>query len=324
MMKALAITARAESQPISTTEVARPQCAPDEILVRNQFVGVNKGDAIRRKRALFPADANPPFILGFEGAGEVVAVGSDVQSFSVRDTVGYLVPRGAFAEFIALKASLAFRKPESVAAETLAASCCIGLTAIGLLDSVDDALGKTILVHGGTGSVGSTLLQIGQVTGLRMFATVSTASDMDALSKPSGGFYSLDHGDFADGVLTQTGGQGVEVIFDCLGQAVLSGNMKVIRPHGTIFYYGSASGHASFPGAEVLMRSLRIQGFVVFDCAADAEKWERMKRQFSANLADKVILPEVRVIEPSQLTAVMDAIDARQLRGRVVVDMRNL
>ncbi len=323
-MKALAITARAENQPISVTEVPRPQCAPDEILVRNQFVGVNKGDAIRRKRALFPVDADPPFILGFEGAGKVVAVGSNVQSFSVGDTVGYLVPRGAFAEFISLRASLAFRKPESVAAEILAASCCIGLTAIGLLDSIDDALSKTILVHGGTGSVGSTLLQIGKATGLNMLATVSMASDMGVLSKPNGGLYSLEYGDFGDKVLTQTGGQGVEVIFDCLGQAVLSGNMKAIRSHGTIFYYGSASGHASFPGAEILMRSLRIQGFVVFDCAADAGKWERMKRQFTANLADKVILPAVRVIEPSQLTEVMDAIDARQLRGRVVVDMRNL
>lgn len=322
-MKAIALTERTEDGEFKLIDCQAPECPRGHVLVRNHFAGVNKGDGIRRLRGLFPPDAAPPYILGFEGSGEVVEVGDDVRGFQRGDDVGYLVPGGAFAELIAVPSHAVFRKPVGVTQEVLASTSCIGLTAIGLLERVDNVDSKSVLIHGGTGSVGSTLAHICKSRGIQTYATVSTEEQRGQTCLPWERVVALDNAEAGAEIKEMTMNEGIDVVFDCIGQAALDINLQVLKPHGDWLYYGSASGHASFPGLEVLMKSLRISGFVIFDCINPDAKWERMKSSYLSLLETGTVSPKVSVITPSETTEHFRKMDKRLVAGRYIIDMRH-
>lgn len=320
-MRQFVIEKREENQPVMALESQKPSFGVDEVLVRNYFIGLNKGDAIRRSRALFPPQQEPPFVLGFEGAGEIIDVGENVANYSIGDFVGYLIPSGAYSEVVAVKASNLVPKPANVPMETMAASCCIGLTAVGLLRLVEKPKSKSMLVHGATGSVGSALIQIGNARGFDMRATVTSETDKKNVHIPSGGLLGLDR-DFPGEKCNRNAGTGVDVIFDCIGDAVSAGNNEALNDHGMLLYFGSASGHATFNGLDVLMRSLRIQGFVVFDCAETDTIRSEMASELYGYLESGILKPEVDVITPDKITDALQSITDRKVRRRIVVDVR--
>jgi NADPH:quinone reductase len=160
-------------------ETPVPQPAADEILVRVHAVSLNPVDTKVRK-SLGQQNLTTPRILGFDAAGIVEAVGSDVKSFSIGDEVFYsgdVTRAGSNAEFQTVQAALVAKKPESFSFTEAAALPLVAITAWELLfERMTDGkipYGTEILIINGAGGVGSALIPLAKSAGLTVIATAS-------------------------------------------------------------------------------------------------------------------------------------------------------
>lgn len=160
-------------------ETPIPTAASDEILVRVRAVSMNPVDTKIRK-SLGTENLSSPRILGFDAAGVVEAVGSDVKSFSIGDAVFYsgdVTRAGSNAEFQTVQAALVARKPESFSFNEAATLPLVALTAWELLfERMTDGIikpGTEILIINGAGGVGSALIPLAKSAGLTVIATAS-------------------------------------------------------------------------------------------------------------------------------------------------------
>ena len=183
-MKAFgALNASIES--IIEFETPVPTPAPDEILVRVHAVSLNPVDTKIRK-SLGTENLTTPRILGFDAAGVVEAVGSDVKSFSIGDAVYYsgdVTRAGSNAEFQTVQAALVARKPDSFSFTEAAAIPLVALTAWELLfERMTDGNikpGTEILIINGAGGVGSALIPLAKTAGLTVIVTASRDETRD-------------------------------------------------------------------------------------------------------------------------------------------------
>lgn len=178
-MQAIVTTTNAK-QPLTLSEVPMPTLAANDILVRLNAASVNPVDQKQRQGAV--ANATPK-ILGFDGAGEVTAVGVDVTKFKIGDKVFYageLGRTGSNAQFQAVREELAAFVPESISLTKAAAVPLTFLTAYEILIDkfhltpvANSASGKTILIINGAGGVGSAMIQLAKWLGLTVIASSS-------------------------------------------------------------------------------------------------------------------------------------------------------
>jgi NADPH2:quinone reductase len=160
-------------------ETPVPQPAADEILIRVRAISLNPVDTKVRK-SLGQKNLTNPRILGFDAAGVVEAVGSDVKHFSIGDEVFYsgdVTRAGSNSEFQTVQAALVAKKPESFTFTEAAAIPLVALTAWELLfERMTDGqipYGTEILIINGAGGVGSALIPLAKFAGLTVIATAS-------------------------------------------------------------------------------------------------------------------------------------------------------
>lgn len=201
-MKAVGYT---RSLPITDTHALEdidlpvPQAAGHDLLVKVQAISVNPVDTKVRMRA---APESGHKVLGWDAVGEVVAVGESVQHFKVGDQVWYagdLTRQGTNAEYQLVDERIVGRKPASITAAEAAAMPLTTITAWELLfdrlgfDLTSDASGKTLLIIGAAGGVGSIITQLAkQVPGLTVVGTASRP-DSQAWVKRLGADRVIDH-----------------------------------------------------------------------------------------------------------------------------------
>ena len=125
-MKAIVVHQTGGPEVLSYQDQPRPQAGQGELLVRLEASGVNFIDTYQRA-GLYPLPT--PFILGQEGAGEVVELGPGVTGWQVGDRVAFCNVMGAYAEYLAVPADKAVRIPQGVTAQTAAAAMLQGMTA---------------------------------------------------------------------------------------------------------------------------------------------------------------------------------------------------
>ncbi|MBW0369080.1 quinone oxidoreductase family protein [Ensifer adhaerens] len=215
---------------------------PGEVRVRNRAIGVNFVDIYLRSGAYPPPQL--PFILGKEGAGEVVSVGPDVEGFKPGDRVAYAEALGAYAEEHNVSARVLVHLPEDIDFETGAAMMLKGLTAQYLLRRTFRVeAGHTLLVHAAAGGVGLILTQWAKHLGAKVIGTVGSPEKAE-LARANGADYVIDYGkeNFATRVREITEGEGVDVVYDSIGKATFEGSLDSLRPFGHFVSFGAASG----------------------------------------------------------------------------------
>ncbi|MBJ3775329.1 quinone oxidoreductase family protein [Acuticoccus mangrovi] len=225
-----------------------PEPRPGEVLVRNAVSGVNFMDVHTRIGKYARSRTYPvrlPVTLGMEGAGEVVAIGEGVADVAVGDRVAYCLVWGSYADYTAVPVDRLAPIPDGLDAEGAASVLFHGLTAHYLARDVG-ALGpgKVCLVHAAAGGVGQLLVQMAVGLGARVIATASTPQKRDiALACGAGTALAYRDGeDWAGEVLTLTGGDGVDVVFDPLGAATLREGLRCLRRFGRMVNFGSVTG----------------------------------------------------------------------------------
>jgi len=328
-MKAFAIDAY--KGELSLRNVPDPVAGPGQVVVAIAAASVNPIDVKLRDgefKAILPH--RMPFILGSDLAGTVVAVGPGVDRFQIGDEV-FASPNkdriGTFAERIAIDETDLALKPPSLTMAEAAALPLVALTAWQVLvERAKLGPGQKLLVHAGSGGVGTVAIQLAKHLG----ATVATTAGTDnlALVKSLGADVAIDYRkeDFSEKL------NGYDVVLNTLGPDILEKSLKVLKPGGRLI---SISGppDAAFArsiGANVIVRLLtRLLSFKIRRKAQkrDVDYSFLFMRANGAQLADIAKLVEDGVIRPiidslfgfAETPEAMNRVASGRARGKVVI-----
>jgi NADPH2:quinone reductase len=228
-------------EQLALVDAPVPEPGPKEALVAIAVSGVNFIDVYFRM-GRYPSDR--PIILGNEGAGIVEKVGAEVTEVAPGDRVAYAMVRGSHAEYAVVPSAKLAKIPGSVDFQTAAAVMLQGTTAHYLTHSTFPLTpGSSCLVHAAAGGAGGLTVQMAKQRGAYVIGTVSTeakAAEARALGTDEIILYTIQ--DFEVEVLRLTGGRGVDVVYDSVGQTTFDKSLKVIRPRGTLALFGQSSG----------------------------------------------------------------------------------
>ena len=222
-------------------ELPVPGPKANEAVVKLAASGVNFIDVYYREGRY---KTTLPFIPGQEGAGQVVAVGSDVKSVKIGDSVAWTMALGSYAEYAAVSADRLVPIPPGVTDQQAAAAMLQGMTAHYLAhDTYPLKRGETALVHAAAGGVGSLLVQMAHNIGARVIATVST-EEKATIARQAGADEIILYSqvDFEAETKRLTGGKGVDVVYDSVGKTTFDKGLNVLRPRGMMALFGGSSG----------------------------------------------------------------------------------
>jgi NADPH2:quinone reductase len=245
-MRAIVATAAGGPEVLRLVDVPDPEPAPDEVVVRTAAVGVNFIDTYRRA-GRYPISY--PSVLGSEGAGEVVAVGTDVTTLAVGDRVAWAEARASYAELVAVREKDALVVPPTVSDRTAAALPLQGLTAHYLVASTFPLQpGHDVLLHAAAGGVGLLVTQLATARGARVIATVGSP-EKERLAREAGAAEVIRYRELEDltrdlpaEVRALTGGRGVHVVYDGVGRDTFDASLASLAVRGTLVLFGGSSG----------------------------------------------------------------------------------
>jgi len=226
---------------LACEDVALRELGPSDLRVRVRAAGVNFID-IYHRTGLYPSAL--PFAVGYEGAGIVEAVGSDVRGFREGDRVAWPFAPGSYADEVVLPANAAVAIPDPVGEERAAAVMLQGMTAHYLTHGVRTTRpGDTALVHAAAGGTGLLLAQMLKAAGAYVIGTCSSeAKERLALAAGCDRVIRYSEVDVPEAVRRITAGRGVDVVYDSVGQATFEGSLASLRPRGLLCSFGQASG----------------------------------------------------------------------------------
>ena len=217
-----------------------PAPQPGQVLVRVAAAGVNGPDIMQRK-GLYPSPPGASDLLGLEIAGEIVACGEAVSTWTVGDAVCALTDGGGYAEYCVAEAVQCLPIPRGVSIEDAAGLPETFITVwSNLFLEGGLAAGQTLLVHGGAGGIGTTAIQLAKAFGVRVFATDSPA-ERCRLCAELGADRVIDYAaeDFVE-VVRAAGG--ADMILDIVGGPYIERNIKAAAPGARIVQLAFALG----------------------------------------------------------------------------------
>jgi alcohol dehydrogenase len=333
-MKAFTLDRYGSADSMRAGDMPDPEPREDDVLVQIHAAGVNLLDSKIRdgefKRIL---PYRLPLILGHDVAGVVVRVGSRVRRFKPGDEV-YARPAdgriGAFAEFIAIKDEDVAIKPKALSMEDAASMPLVGLTAWqALIERANLKKGQKVLIHAGSGGVGTFAIQLAKHVGAMVATTTSTANV--ALVRSLGADIVIDYKkeDFAH-IL-----QDYDVVLSSLDKVTLEKSLRVLKPGGQLI---SISGppDAAFARSIGASWALRvIMGFLSYGIRAKAKRRQvhysflfmrasgDQLSEITSLIDDGIIRPVVdRVFPFTSTKEAMAYVEAGRAKGKVVVSLK--
>ena len=223
-------------------DVVDPVPEAGQALVDIKSIGVNYTDVSSRKGTNPPASF--PWTPGREAAGVVTAVGEGVTEVAVGDRVAYAMHTGSYAQQAAVPSRLLVELPQQMDFATGSAAMLQGMTAHFLVFGITRLNpGDRALVHAGAGGMGLLLIQMLKRLGVQVFTTVSTDAKAQ-LAKDAGAdnviLYTQQ--DFEEEIKKATGGQGVSIVYDAVGQTTFEKGLNCLGLRGYMALFGAASG----------------------------------------------------------------------------------
>ncbi|ANC32309.1 NAD(P)H-quinone oxidoreductase [Isoptericola dokdonensis] len=242
-MRAVTITVQGGSGKLTTNVTNLPDPDTSEIVVDVASSGINRADLLQRA-GLYPPPPGAPEWPGLEISGTVRALGPGVSSRRVGERVVALLDGGGWADRAVVRAAQTLPVPDGVDlvdAAALPEAVCTAWT--NLVDAGRLTAGETLLVHGGSGGVGSIAVQLGVALGARVVTTAGGPERVDRC-RALGADVVVDHrrDDVVDAVRAATDGRGADVVLDVLGGGALRDNVCVLATGGRLVVIGLQQG----------------------------------------------------------------------------------
>ena len=261
-MKALQCVELGPPDKLQINEVADPEIQSEHVLIENKAASVNFPDVliVQGKYQYKPPF---PFSPGSEVAGIISEIGKNVKSLKVGDRVMAVTGHGAFAEEICVPEDKITLIPENMDFITAASmSLTYGTSSYALFQRANIKENDVVLIHGATGGVGITAIEISKAVGAKVIATASTDEKLK-IAKEYGADYCINYSqnEFKDKVKEYTDGKGANIIYDPVGGDVFNQSLRCIAWNGIILVIGFASGTiASAPTNLPLLKNCSIVG----------------------------------------------------------------
>jgi putative PIG3 family NAD(P)H quinone oxidoreductase len=204
---------------------------------------VNRADTLQRQ-GHYPPPRGASDVLGLECSGTISSVGSGVDGWSVGDEVCALLAGGGYAEKVAVPAGQVMPVPagvDLVTAGALPEVACTVWSNVFMIAGLQPE--ETLLVHGGSGGIGTMAIQLAHALGARVLATAGSAEKLE-LCRSLGADVAIHYKeqDFVAEVKRATGGEGADVILDNMGAAYLGKNVDALATEGRLLIIGMQGG----------------------------------------------------------------------------------
>jgi NADPH2:quinone reductase len=236
VMKAIEIAAPGGPEVLRLTERPVPLAGPGDVLVRVEAAGVNRPDIMQRL-GKYPPPPGAPDIPGLEVSGVVV---QPAGRWLEGDRICALVAGGGYAEYCVAPAQQCLPVPEGMTSIAAAAVPETFFTVwTNLFQRARVTAGERVLVHGGTGGIGTTAIQLAREFGATVFATAGSDVKCAACTRLGAAAAINYHTeDFVERVRAETGGRGVDVILDIVGGDYLQRNIDCLGMDGRLVQVG--------------------------------------------------------------------------------------
>lgn len=257
---------------LSLVDVPIPDPSEGEVQVTLAFSGVNPSD-VKARAGARPGVTKPPFPTicpHSDGAGTITAVGAGVDPARVGEKVWiwngqWQRPWGTATERINLPADQAVALPEGVDLETGASLGIPGLTAAHTVFGGGDIAGQTMLIHGGSGSVGHLAVQLARWGGAKVIATASPADFERCRNAGADCVLHYRSTTLSSDILDANGGCMIDRIVDVEFGQNISVNAEVIAPNGSLVAYGSAKNMVpELPFGALLFKAITIDIVLIY------------------------------------------------------------
>ena len=311
---------------LAAAERPVPQPQPGELLIRVEAAGVNRPDVMQRQ-GFYPPPPGSPSIPGLEIAGTVVVAGEGADAPRVGTRVCALVAGGGYAEYCVAPTAQCLPVPgTSSAVEAAALPETFFTVWHNLFQRGGTRKGDTVLVHGGTGGIGTTAILLGKAFGLEVIVTAGSPEKC-ARARDIGAAYAIDYraADFVEEVKRITGGAGVAVVLDMIGGDYLARNLACLAEEGRHVSIAAQRGpKPELPIWEVMRKRLVLTGSTLRARSAEfkAALAEEVRREVWPHLEAGRIRPIVHATFP-----LAEAAEAHRLMesgehvGKIVLTM---
>lgn len=240
-MRALELTAFDGPDALRPTDAPEPRADADGIVVDVRAIGINYPDLLMTQGS-YQVKPPVPFVPGSEIAG-VVREAPDGSGWSPGDRVAAFVWSGGYAERVYVPLNAVFPLPPGMDFRTGAATIInYHTTHFALSRRGRLAAGETLLVLGAAGGIGSAAVQVGKGLGARVVGGVATEDQVDAAREAGADDVVVLTEGFSKAVRERTGGRGVDVVLDPLGDWLFGEAVRALAPEGRILVVGFAAG----------------------------------------------------------------------------------
>ncbi len=287
-------------------DLPKPQPQGSQVLVRVGAVAVNPIDTYIRSGAI-QFELPKPFIVGCDLAGVVEALGPDAKRFKVGDRVwgtnqGLLGRQGTFAEYATVDDCWLYPTPDGVSDEIAAAAALVGITAhLGVVRDAKLKAGETLFINGGTGGVGSTVVQMAKALGAKVVTTCGTAEKV-AKACELGADLAINYKteNVAERV-KEFAPQGVNVYWETLREPNFDAAVAMMAERGRMVIMAGREARPQFPVGPFYVKGCSLFGFVMFK--ASAEEQQACAKDINSWLASGKFNPCIHRVMPLAETA---------------------
>lgn len=328
-MKAAYILETGSPDVIRVGELPRPEPARGQVLVKVEAVAVNPIDTYIRS-GVVAMQLPKPFVIGCDLAGVVESVGDGVSGFEPGMRVwcsnqGLLGRQGTFAEYAAVDADWLHPLPDGVAAWDAAAVALVAITAhLGLFRDAKLGSGETIAVIGGTGGVGSMVVQMAKLAGARVITTAGSDAKVEAAKGLGADEVIGYHRESIGEGLQRCAPQGVDVFWETRREPDFDVAVAAMKERGRMILMAGRDARPPFPVGPFYVKECSLKGMVMFkatprevaESAHEINRWLAEGR-LKANVSHTLPLAEAAEAHRLQEAATLKG--AGNLAGKIVL-----
>jgi NADPH2:quinone reductase len=322
-MKAIRVHSFGGPEVLRLEVVENPMPGPGEVVIDVRAAGINPADTYMRN-GTYAIVPKLPYIPGGDAGGVVSAIGAGVTELSVGDPVivGTALSfdlTGCYAEKVKRNASEVLPLPSGV---SFAAGAAFGVSYTtahyALFERGGGRAGETVFIHGASGSVGTSAIQLAKRAGLKVIGSGGSAKGLELIAK-EGADLAVDHSKqgYLDDVKRVTGGKGPELILEMLANVNLTADMDLAAKYGRIVVIGNR-GEITINPRVAMMKELDIRGLALWN--APPEQVKTMMKDILAGVAERAVRPVIgREMPLAEATAAHVAVLEPGAYGKIVL-----
>ncbi|MHC4400723.1 MAG: NADPH:quinone reductase [Planctomycetota bacterium] len=305
-MKAAYVEQTGPPENIVYGDLADPEPAGSQVLVKVGAVAVNPVDTYVRS-GMIAFDLPKPFVVGCDLAGVVEAVGPKATRFTPGDRVwgtnqGLLGRQGTFAELAAVDECWLYPTPERVTDREAAAISLVGITAhLGLFRDARIQPGESLFVHGGSGGVGSCVVQMAKAIGARVMTTAGSAEKAEACRQLGADVVVNYKTDDVDEAIRQFAPKGLNVWWETLREQDFERIVGHLGLRGRIVVMAGRDARPPFPVGPFYVKDCSMHGFAMFN--APPEEQRKSADDINRWMSEGRLRPKVARVMPLSETA---------------------